>query len=388
MGTDVYRLVAVPKVDENRYRLRIREEEWEVSTLDEIRLIALDHAPGDSAYAVSGTLLLGVPVPAARVTRAGGGDITALVDGSSAGYFVAEAGESLYVQFTPGISAGAFGANRTQEGGPGMIDDGDKGGGGAPSPMPPDALGRSSVNADAEILQSTGVLVQVPDGLGDWRTVLHHYPREEFSVTVLDSVSSDAMRLVYLDRHKVRYIGRVALSAEQGTQQLLGLLSAEHSRLGTVTDAVQCSGGTTAALVPGDTLTLEFAASPIPVGKVREWFLTTRGGYASARSSSFQSFQDYGLPTRFTLLQNRPNPFRGNTTVAFELPAASPVQVEVFDPQGRRVRTLVDQEFPAGFRQVDWDRRDVSGTRVRPGVYFCTMIAGSFRAQKKMVILP
>lgn len=61
--------------------------------------------------------------------------------------------------------------------------------------------------------------------------------------------------------------------------------------------------------------------------------------------------------------------------------------LEVFDAQGRVVRTLADGSFPAGFHSVVWDERDAFGTRVRPGVYFYRIVAGAFRAQRKMMML-
>jgi flagellar hook assembly protein FlgD len=61
---------------------------------------------------------------------------------------------------------------------------------------------------------------------------------------------------------------------------------------------------------------------------------------------------------------------------------------EVFDAQGRRVATLADGSFPAGYHSCEWRGR-VDGTgRMHPGVYLYRIQAGSFRAQWKMVLLP
>ena len=93
------------------------------------------------------------------------------------------------------------------------------------------------------------------------------------------------------------------------------------------------------------------------------------------------------MPTAFALRQNRPNPFSGTTEIRFELPAATPVRLEVFDAQGRVVRTLAQGSFPVGFHSVVWDQRDASGAHVRPGIYFYRIVAGAFRAQRKMMLL-
>ncbi|MGA7305572.1 MAG: hypothetical protein WBW88_11905, partial [Rhodothermales bacterium] len=45
------------------------------------------------------------------------------------------------------------------------------------------------------------------------------------------------------------------------------------------------------------------------------------------------------VPASILLLANHPNPFRGTTTLRFELPEVSPVRLVVYDIMGRRVRT-------------------------------------------------
>jgi hypothetical protein len=94
------------------------------------------------------------------------------------------------------------------------------------------------------------------------------------------------------------------------------------------------------------------------------------------------------IPTSFALRQNRPNPFSASTTIHFDLPFDSPVQIDVFDAQGRLLRTLADGQFPAGFHAVDWDKRTAGGQSVGAGVYLYRIQAGSFHDEKKMVLLP
>jgi len=93
-------------------------------------------------------------------------------------------------------------------------------------------------------------------------------------------------------------------------------------------------------------------------------------------------------PERFALLQNRPNPFTGGTTIGFELPRGERVRLEVFDLQGRRMRSLADATYAAGRWSVEWDGRDAVGNRVAPGIYLYRMEAGAFRAQRKMAVMP
>ena len=50
----------------------------------------------------------------------------------------------------------------------------------------------------------------------------------------------------------------------------------------------------------------------------------------------------------FALRGNYPNPFAGSTRIAFDLPTAAAVRVEVFDALGRRVVALPEQQVAAG----------------------------------------
>src|SRR5262245_15800077 len=65
----------------------------------------------------------------------------------------------------------------------------------------------------------------------------------------------------------------------------------------------------------------------------------------------------------------RPNPARVGTLFALTLPSPTRVQIEAFDLEGRRVRVLANDEYPAGEKSVVWDLFDEQGTRVSPGFY-------------------
>ncbi|MBD3367131.1 MAG: T9SS type A sorting domain-containing protein [Candidatus Eisenbacteria bacterium] len=86
-------------------------------------------------------------------------------------------------------------------------------------------------------------------------------------------------------------------------------------------------------------------------------------------------------------LTNVPNPFREGTTIAFELPEPSAVDLVVYDVGGRRVRELLDGErLAAGPQTVSWDGLDDGGRRVASGVYFVRADVGG-RAQVRRVTL-
>lgn len=66
---------------------------------------------------------------------------------------------------------------------------------------------------------------------------------------------------------------------------------------------------------------------------------------------------------------NSPNPFNPRTVLPFELGAAGPVRLKIYDVQGRLVRVLVDDYRPAGRHAVVWDGRDGEGRASASGAY-------------------
>ena len=87
-------------------------------------------------------------------------------------------------------------------------------------------------------------------------------------------------------------------------------------------------------------------------------------------------------PTEFQLLQNYPNPFNPNTTIKFELPRTSQVNLTVFDILGRQVSVLVNEKRDAGVHEVKFD-----GSNLASGVYFYRLQAGTYVGTKKLLLL-
>jgi hypothetical protein len=89
-----------------------------------------------------------------------------------------------------------------------------------------------------------------------------------------------------------------------------------------------------------------------------------------------------------TLGQTAPNPFTRATTLNFDLPREERVVVEVFDLDGRLVRTLVSGSMVAGRHSANWDGANERGTRQAPGLYLFRLRAGSFEATRRAVLIP
>ena len=93
------------------------------------------------------------------------------------------------------------------------------------------------------------------------------------------------------------------------------------------------------------------------------------------------------LPVRYALHRLAPNPFRAGTKIAFDLPAAGRVRLDIYDVSGRCVCTLVNGEMDPGRYSMIWDGLNSSGKAVADGVYFVRVSAGSFTAARKLVVL-
>jgi hypothetical protein len=94
------------------------------------------------------------------------------------------------------------------------------------------------------------------------------------------------------------------------------------------------------------------------------------------------------LPKELALDQNYPNPVNAavtGTRIAFHLPSAGLVRLDIFDIGGRRVRTLVNAQYDAGARSVFWNGRNDAGQTVASGVYLYRLEVGGQVLSKQLV---
>lgn len=99
-------------------------------------------------------------------------------------------------------------------------------------------------------------------------------------------------------------------------------------------------------------------------------------------------------PATIALAQNYPNPFSasgtsGNseTVIRFHLSERQQVRLVIYDLSGKRVRTLVEGELPAGEQTVSWDGRRQNGQTVASGVYFYELVVGNNTEKRKMTLI-
>ena len=80
------------------------------------------------------------------------------------------------------------------------------------------------------------------------------------------------------------------------------------------------------------------------------------------------------------------NPARPGSAVRFGLERSGPVQLALYDIQGRRIRTLIEGSLGAGMHTLTWDGRDDRGHLVPSGAYFYRLEAGR-QAQNRKILL-
>ncbi len=82
------------------------------------------------------------------------------------------------------------------------------------------------------------------------------------------------------------------------------------------------------------------------------------------------------------LFQNYPNPISSKTTIKYQIPAISNVDLSVYSITGFKIKTLVKERQQAGQYEIEWNAEGM-----KPGLYFCELKAGHSRQVKKIMVL-
>ncbi len=89
-------------------------------------------------------------------------------------------------------------------------------------------------------------------------------------------------------------------------------------------------------------------------------------------------------PDNFSLDQNYPNPFNPSTTIKYSITGVasgfslSQVVLKVYDVLGKEIKTLVNENLPAGIYEVEFDASEYPS-----GLYFYSITAGEFTQTRK-----
>jgi len=113
---------------------------------------------------------------------------------------------------------------------------------------------------------------------------------------------------------------------------------------------------------------VDSAVLPIPGD---EFILATLKPFTNEDVFEFKSvlteLEDEIVHTPFTfgLSQNYPNPFNPTTTISYQLPSISKINLSIYNILGQKLTTLVAEKQPAGSYKAVWDASGIAS-----GVYF------------------
>ena len=93
------------------------------------------------------------------------------------------------------------------------------------------------------------------------------------------------------------------------------------------------------------------------------------------------------LPEAFIVHHNYPNPFNPTTTIQYELPEYSLVDVIIYDITGQEIKRLVNNEYQVGFQRVIWNGTNDIGNIVASGIYLYRVVSRFNSTTKKMIFL-
>lgn len=127
----------------------------------------------------------------------------------------------------------------------------------------------------------------------------------------------------------------------------------------------------------------DFAFSAIPTNGHGEVYV-----FSGWTGTSVGYYYEPSLPDGYELEQSYPNPFNAETTIQFDVPRRSRVELCIYNILGERVRTLLDgRDLQPGSYRLVWNGRDDVGGAVASGVYLYELNSGDMSLSKKMLLL-
>jgi hypothetical protein len=81
-------------------------------------------------------------------------------------------------------------------------------------------------------------------------------------------------------------------------------------------------------------------------------------------------------------LTSYPNPFKGNTTIRYNLPANDNVSLGIYDVFGKEVKNLLNEAQQAGLHNLTFNADNLT-----EGIYFCRIQSGEFMETIRLVVM-
>jgi hypothetical protein len=94
-----------------------------------------------------------------------------------------------------------------------------------------------------------------------------------------------------------------------------------------------------------------------------------------------------GMAASGLRLRSDPNPFSASTEIIYHVGLKGQVSLNLYNVEGKLVRTLADGLKPSGSYAAIWDGRNDDGIMVPPGLYLCRLSVGKLTATRKLLLL-
>ena len=201
----------------------------------------------------------------------------------------------------------------------------------------------------------------------------------EYRVVSTNNTLPEAVTISSAEANSSDYEGTlVSLSGTITDTTLINLTDGVNLTIDDLTSVMiwSTTGVNVSNLVPG------FSGNFIGVGSqfVDQYQLLV--AYDSDISSTVAVDNDDIVVNDFSLLPAYPNPFNPKTSIPFSLGSPSVASLELYDINGKLVKSFSPRVFMAGLNQLEWDASGASS-----GVYFIHLVIGSKRLTQKIMLL-
>jgi hypothetical protein len=110
--------------------------------------------------------------------------------------------------------------------------------------------------------------------------------------------------------------------------------------------------------------------------------LNDSGGGSGPQSAGMEQLL---IPT--ILRAPKPNPFANHTTIRFQIPVKTKVDLKIYNSVGRLVNTLISDEMNPGYYTMTWSSKDEQERTQPNGIYFVRLKTKDYDMTKKMVMV-
>lgn len=111
------------------------------------------------------------------------------------------------------------------------------------------------------------------------------------------------------------------------------------------------------------------------------------GVFRTAQSTTSINPNSGFNPNNFILEQNYPNPFNSGTVIQYALPKTSKISLTIYNLTGQKVKSLLNEVQPPGWKNIRWDGTDSYGKEVSSGLYIYQIKAEGVIKSRKMLLL-